>query len=146
MSYSNLSKLNLNITNNFFIASGKIRHTWWGIFSCDLSLIRHRDHIICSKFLKCIILSLSLYLSMIASLSLSFLLVGGPTWADKFPLLMKCVLVRVEWWGKSDIKNRRMEQPRNACHQTITTILLWSHILIFETFLFVFIKLWEDWA
>ena len=54
MSYSNLSKLNFNITNNFFIASGKIRHTWWGIFSCDLSLIRHRDHIICRKFLKCV--------------------------------------------------------------------------------------------
>ena len=54
MSYSNLSKLNFDITNNFFIASGKIRHTWWGIFSCDLSLIRHRDHIICRKFLKCV--------------------------------------------------------------------------------------------
>ena len=34
-------------------------------------------------YIKCIILSLSLYLSMIASLSLSFWLVGGPTWLGR---------------------------------------------------------------
>ena len=42
-------------------------------------------------YIKCIILSLSLYLSMIASLSLSFWLVGGPTWATSFRF----------WWNVS---------------------------------------------